>query len=186
MGNYPCQSCPIRLYVSCFCFHSANLSLQSGRSVQSPSYGATSTSPIPLGRNPSVPPPLDLGEASVPEDSNMPKLRAEESRIRKGVTFPSTELVGSPTSISSQGGSRHRSSDDGHVTSDSAQPLNPSGPSKSQPIPKIGRSPRFARSPQLPLGSPKTASPMTPSSPQIGRRSLRKRCGPPEADPQAH
>ena len=143
------------------------------------------TSPRPLSRNPSNPPPLDLGEASVPDDSHMPTTQPRDSeggRTKKGVTFPAQEDRTSPPFASSPEGSGHRSSDEGPVTSDSGQPLNSSGPSKSRSSPRQGKSPGFIQSPRIPNGSPKPSSPKTMASPQIGRHSLREVSPPDGAD----
>lgn len=131
------------------------------------------SSPKPLNRNP---PPLDLGEASLPKDSHMPTRSggADDNRIRKGVTFPASDQTHSPPSPSSAEGSRHRSSDEGAATSDSGQPLTSPGPSKSRRSPKLGKSPRCAQSPRVYNGSIKQSSLKAMSSPQIGRRSIRE------------
>ena len=150
--------------------------VKTARSGQSPSYGACTSSPKPIGHDTQNPPPLDLGEASVPDDSHMsksPGANSEQDRIRKGVTFPALDTGAKPSSPRSMEGSRHRSSDEDALTSDSGRPLTSAGPSKSRPSPKIGKSPRFAPSPRTPGGITKSPSPKVGSSPQISRRSIR-------------
>ncbi|CAD6576022.1 MAG: hypothetical protein TREMPRED_001560 [Tremellales sp. Tagirdzhanova-0007] len=105
--------------------------------------------------------------------SKSPGANSEQDRIRKGVTFPALDTGAKPSSPRSMEGSRHRSSDEDALTSDSGRPLTSAGPSKSRPSPKIGKSPRFAPSPRTPGGITKSPSPKVGSSPQISRRSIR-------------
>jgi hypothetical protein len=131
---------------------------------KSPGYGATGSSPRPINRQEAAnPPPLDIGESSLPE---------------RTTGFLSGETIQSPEGESSSGeGSRHRASDEGLI-SGSAQASNPTTSSlKARFSPRMGRSPRFAERPEV-INSPRlerTASAQISSdtrSPYLGRRSL--------------
>ncbi|KAK4685855.1 hypothetical protein P7C73_g4278, partial [Tremellales sp. Uapishka_1] len=119
------------------------------KSPTSPRYGSTAAS-NPLQRIQSNPPPLDIGEPSVPPSSSMKG--PDSGRVRKGtVNF-------APDDAESEG-------DDGHITSDSMAPLARS-PVNSLRV--AGKSPRvFGKS------SPRIVAPQAKDSPRPSTRSIR-------------
>lgn len=128
----------------------------------SPTYGAMSTSPRPIGQRPLNPPPLDLGESSYEERSNMkPPPRRDESE-------PEANQRNSHQSQSSEGSKDAQSDDNANAGSESGQHLTSNTFARVKESPNLGRSPRFLHSPRI-FGTPKDAS-----NPVAPRRSLRK------------
>lgn len=157
----------------------------------------TST-PRPLKKVDSIPPPLDLGEPGAPTtDESSPELRAAMSMSaapvgpaqvgtlpthRRNVAFKSQSgdeaTVPSPRSpaleqLSSRpitGSPELRSSEEGHTDS-SSKPLYPeAGPSQTRSNSRLKLSPKLTFSPRLDTASMRSPPSLTKSGP----RSLRK------------
>lgn len=145
---------------------------QTKRTEPASNYGVTTSSPQVIRDAHPNPPPLDLGEASVPSDSAMDQVKPANGISGGSVTKSPVDSV-----LSSPEGSKHRSSDEGLPASESGLPLTDEAQARMKSPKLPPKSPRFLNSPRF-MPSPKTPRSgqigKTPPSPQIGRRSLSK------------
>jgi hypothetical protein len=153
---------------------------QSQRTTPNVDYGATQLSPRPLRDASLNPPPLDIGEASIPQSPTRPTPTRTRS-ARGPVTFGGEDHAERPRPNveSPEAESPHDSNEEAPMNSeDSNEPLRPNGTDGASPsvkgTPKVAKSPRFSLNIRSRAGSTVDHSPKTPSTRAGTNHSIRE------------